>query len=134
MQSCVHQVWVHLVACEGENNERRLFRKVCEMFIMVVNFSFQDSLNSSRLRWSISFLPIARSSATLDYYFTVTEEAKGKKGNGITDGTTSVVAMDLGEYRDLSWRRKSFRMGLDVLDGHLIKYQLCNCLEGRNFL
>ena len=53
----------------------------------------QDSLNSTRLRWSVSFLPLARSSATLDYYFAVTDMS----GDGaIADGVTKVVAMDLG--------------------------------------
>ena len=55
----------------------------------------QDSLNSTRLRWSVSFLPLARSSATLDYYFAVTEES-GDGGGAIADGVTKVVAMDLG--------------------------------------
>lgn len=55
----------------------------------------QDSLNSTRLRWSVSFLPLARSSATLDYYFAVTEES-GDGDGAIADGVTKVVAMDLG--------------------------------------
>ena len=56
----------------------------------------QDSLNSTRLRWSVSFLPLARSSATLDYYFAVTEESGGYGDGAIADGVTKVVAMDLG--------------------------------------
>lgn len=53
-----------------------------------------DSLNSTRLRWSVSFLPLARSSATLDYYFAITEESR--TDGAIADGVTKVVAMDLG--------------------------------------
>ena len=54
----------------------------------------QDSLNSTRLRWSVSFLPLARSSATLDYYFAVMDQSRAD--GAIADGVTKVVAMDLG--------------------------------------
>lgn len=49
---------------------------------------------TSRLLSAVSFLPLARSSATLDYFHTVTREP-------ITDGVTEVVAMDLGKKEEL---------------------------------
>ena len=42
----------------------------------------------------MSFLPLARSSATLDYYFAVMDQSRAD--GAIADGVTKVVAMDLG--------------------------------------
>ncbi len=52
--------------------------------------SFQVRLRDRRLTSAVSFLPVARSSATLDLFLTVTADGP------IRDGRTEVVAMDLG--------------------------------------
>ena len=57
----------------------------------------------------MSFLPLARGSATLEYYYTITDaqnprnpfkqSKRGRDGNtNIGDGYTTIVAMDLGLY------------------------------------
>ena len=76
----------------------------------------QDSLNSTRLRWSVSFLPLARSSATLDYYFAVMEESRADYG-AIADGVTKVVAMDLGTM-SCNVMLKSYRFRLCSFSFH----------------
>ena len=61
------------------------------------------------LRYAMSFLPIARGSATLEYFYTITGAKSYKnpfvnprRRNGgqvvIGDRYTNVVAMDLGKY------------------------------------
>ena len=54
------------------------------------HFIFQVKSKDRRLRSAMSFLPIARSSATLEFYRDVTKDE-------ISDGRTKVVAMDLGK-------------------------------------
>eukprot|EP00095_Tigriopus_kingsejongensis_P008223 maker-scaffold604_size126151-snap-gene-0.35 protein:Tk08223 transcript:maker-scaffold604_size126151-snap-gene-0.35-mRNA-1 annotation:"conserved hypothetical protein" len=49
----------------------------------------QVPLNRTKLTYAMAFLPIARSSSTLEYYGTISEQT-------ISDGRTKVVAMDLG--------------------------------------
>ena len=46
--------------------------------------------NNTKLTTVTSFLPVARSSATLDLYKTI-------EGGGLCDGITQIVAMDFGE-------------------------------------
>ena len=58
---------------------------------MSLSSLFQISINVTRLRYSVSFLPVARSSATLDYYHAFAS------GGKISDGRTTVVAMDFGK-------------------------------------
>ena len=54
-----------------------------KMFIIQVE-------NNTKLTTVTSFLPVARSSATLDLYKTI-------EGGGLCDGITQIVAMDFGE-------------------------------------
>ncbi len=55
--------------------------------------------NATHLTYVMSFLPVARSSATLDYFHALKTEDPRRSGSGsspIGDGRTEVVAMDLG--------------------------------------
>lgn len=65
------------------------------LFFLTSRFTFCSvpQGNSSRrvLRSAVSFLPVARSSATLDFYYSLSAHQP------ITDGVTRVVAMDLGK-------------------------------------
>ena len=55
-------------------------------------FFFQVALNKTHLRYVMSFLPVARSSATLDYFYALQSEGSELIG----DDRTEIVAMDLG--------------------------------------
>ena len=70
--------------------------------------SFQKN-GTGNLKYAMSFLPLARGSATLEYFYTITgekntrnsfRESKRKNGenNIIGDDYTAVVAMDLGNF------------------------------------
>jgi len=58
-------------------------------FLTDSNFLSQDALNYTKLTYSMSFLPLARSSATLEFYGNL-------DGKQICDGVTEIVAMDFG--------------------------------------
>lgn len=53
----------------------------------------QVALNRTHLRYVMSFLPVARSSATLDYFHALDTD---NQGGLIGDDRTEIVAMDLG--------------------------------------
>ena len=55
----------------------------------------QVASNNTHLRYVMSFLPIARSSATLDYYHTVLNTLD-ETAVSLGDSRTEIVAMDLG--------------------------------------
>ena len=55
----------------------------------------QVASNNTHLRYVMSFLPIARSSATLDYYHTVLN-TRDETAVSLGDSRTEIVAMDLG--------------------------------------
>ena len=70
--------------------------------------SFQRN-GTGTLKYAMSFLPLARGSATLEYFYTITGEKNNKNyfrkskrnsaGNFmIGDDYTAVVAMDLGKF------------------------------------
>ena len=69
---------------------------------IVFSPTFQSN-SSGKLRYAMSFLPVARSSATLDYFYTLRRDSMVYNNNHenpeavvISDGRTQVVAMDLG--------------------------------------
>lgn len=55
-------------------------------------FKLQVALNRIHLRYAMSFLPVARSSATLDYFYALQADGTDLLG----DDRTEIVAMDLG--------------------------------------
>jgi hypothetical protein len=72
------------------NNKKSKKRFV---FISSFLFLFQVALNKTHLRYVMSFLPVARSSATLDYFYALNAQ---DPGDLIGDDRTEIVAMDLG--------------------------------------
>ncbi|TRY78598.1 hypothetical protein TCAL_06908 [Tigriopus californicus] len=85
--------------CMHSQRHCRHIPKLCATYNAVYNifhfltddqFMARDiPLNRTRLTYAMAFLPIARSSATLDYFHAISKET-------ITDGRTKVVAMDFG--------------------------------------
>ena len=65
------------------------FCLACMSTLYLLHF-FQVKYTERKLKTAVSFLPVARSSATLEFYKTVIEDR-------IEDKRTHVVAMDLGK-------------------------------------